>query len=151
MRLLRAQRATDADERAALSALLEGGADAAGNAALAAFLAPRHVSDVLASAPLAAATLALADLLPRLRQLQPRLYSISSSPLEAAGRVQVTVAVVRYAATGADRVGVCSTFLAERLALGAAAPVYVAKNPDFRLPGARLARRTRALRAAAAR
>jgi sulfite reductase (NADPH) flavoprotein alpha-component len=33
------------------------------------------------------------------------------------------------------RVGVASTFLAERLAVGSSAPVYVAKNPDFRLPG----------------
>ena len=47
------------------------------------------------------------------------------------------MAVVRYAALSLDRVGVCSTFLAERLAVGAAAPLYIARNPDFRLPGAR--------------
>lgn len=33
--------------------------------------------------------------------------------------------------------GVCSTFLGERLNLGETAPVYVTKNPEFRLPGAR--------------
>lgn len=54
------------------------------------------------------------QVLPALRQLQPRLYSISSSPLEAAARVQATIAVVRYESLGADRAGVCSTFVAER-------------------------------------
>jgi sulfite reductase (NADPH) flavoprotein alpha-component len=50
--------------------------------------------------------------------------------------VAVTVAVVRYSALELARVGVASTFLAERLALGDTAPLYIAKNPDFRLPGA---------------
>lgn len=46
--------------------------------------------------------------------------------------MQATVAVVRYASLGADRLGVCSTFLAERLAQGQHLPVYIHKNPDFR-------------------
>lgn len=50
-----------------------------------------------------------------LRQLQPRLYSISSAQREGATRVAVTVAVVRYDALGRNRVGVASTLLAERL------------------------------------
>jgi len=50
-----------------------------------------------------------------LRPLQARLYSISSSQLEAAGRVAVTVAVVRYASLGRPRIGVTSTFAAERV------------------------------------
>lgn len=50
-----------------------------------------------------------------LRQLQPRLYSISSAQAEAPDRVQVTVAVVRYDSLGQQRVGVTSTLLAERL------------------------------------
>ena len=78
--------------------------------------------------------LTLAAALGGLRALQPRLYSISSSPLEAAGRVQVSVAVVRYESLGVGRAGVCSTFLGERTEVGAVVPVYVAKNPDFRLP-----------------
>jgi hypothetical protein len=55
--------------------------------------------------------------------------------LERPGHVSITVAVVRYTALSVPRVGVASTFLAERLAVGSTAPVYVAKNPDFRLPG----------------
>lgn len=58
------------------------------------------------------------QLLGVLRPLLPRLYSISSSPLEADARVQVTVAAVRYQTLGLDRIGVCSTYLSERLQVG---------------------------------
>ncbi len=56
-----------------------------------------------------------AQVLAALRPLQARLYSISSSQLEAAARVAVTVAVVRYASLGRPRIGVTSTFAAERV------------------------------------
>jgi sulfite reductase (NADPH) flavoprotein alpha-component len=55
-----------------------------------------------------------------LRPLLPRLYSISSSQLEHARRVQVTVAVVRYASLNRQRIGVTSTQLAERIQAQAA-------------------------------
>jgi len=55
------------------------------------------------------------QVLAALRPLQARLYSISSSQLEAAARVAVTVAVVRYASLGRPRIGVTSTFAAERV------------------------------------
>ena len=130
--LLVLQRKAGASGAPQLTAALAEGSDPAKAPSLAAWLAERHVADVLAVAP--SVRLTAADLLPCLRQLQPRLYSISSSPLEATGRVCITVAVVRYASLGAPRVGVCSTYTAERLAVGATAPVYVTKNPDFRLP-----------------
>jgi sulfite reductase (NADPH) flavoprotein alpha-component len=114
------------DKLAALSALV---ADAA---AAEAYLAPRHVADVLRDWRPAA--LGPAELLACLRQLAPRLYSISSSPLEDPRRVQATVAAVRYASLGAARAGVCSTQLGERLPLGSKLPVYIHANPDFRLP-----------------
>ncbi len=57
----------------------------------------------------------LLQVLSCLRQLQPRLYSISSSPLEDPTRVQVTVAEVMYSSLGKDRVGVCSTMLSQRI------------------------------------
>lgn len=70
-----------------------------------------------------------------LRKLQPRLYSISSSPKTAPGRVCLTVGVVKYATpAGDERKGVASTFLAERLALGAKAGVFIHKAAHFRLP-----------------
>ena len=64
--------------------------------------------------------------------LRPRVQ------LENATRVQATVAVVRYSALGADRLGVCSTYLSERLAPGRQLPVYIHKNPDFRCVCVRL-------------
>eukprot|EP00887_Chlorella_sp_A99_P003434 scaffold7.g3434.t1 len=54
--------------------------------------------------------------------------------LEHPARVQATVAVVRYESLGRGRLGVASTYLCERLAVGQAVPVYISKNPDFRLP-----------------
>ena len=56
-----------------------------------------------------------AQVLAALRPLLPRLYSISSSQLEHPRRVQVTVAVVRYRSLARERIGVTSTYLAERL------------------------------------
>lgn len=68
-----------------------------------------------------------------LRKLQPRLYSISSSPRAHPGEVHLTVGVVTYRAHGRERAGVCSSFLA-RLAANDTTGVYVHQNPAFRLP-----------------
>lgn len=69
-----------------------------------------------------------------LRKLQPRLYSISSSPRAHAGEVHLTVGVVRYEQDGVAHKGVASSFLAERLAPGETACVFVHKAPHFRVP-----------------
>lgn len=69
-----------------------------------------------------------------LRKLQPRLYSISSSPLAHPGEVHLTVGIVRYTTHGRERGGVCSTYLADRLAHGEKPRVFVHTNPAFRLP-----------------
>ncbi len=66
--------------------------------------------------------------------LQPRLYSISSSPKTAPGRVALTVDAVRYAVGKRRRLGVASTFLAERIEPGQALKVYVQKAHAFALP-----------------
>jgi sulfite reductase (NADPH) flavoprotein alpha-component len=52
--------------------------------------------------------------------LQPRFYSISSSPKVHSGEVQLTVSAVRYESLGRARKGVCSAFLADRAGEGAA-------------------------------
>ncbi|HYE31382.1 MAG TPA: sulfite reductase subunit alpha [Methylomirabilota bacterium] len=75
-----------------------------------------------------------AELVTQLKKLQPRLYSISSSPAAHAGQVHLTVSIVRYEAHGRWRGGVCSTYMADRLSPGAAAPIFVHKSPHFRLP-----------------
>lgn len=69
-----------------------------------------------------------------LKRLQPRLYSISSSPLVDPHRVSLTVSVVRYEGLrGRARAGVCGGFLA-----GAEpdtpVPVFVQRSPHFRPP-----------------
>jgi sulfite reductase (NADPH) flavoprotein alpha-component len=69
-----------------------------------------------------------------LEPLQPRLYSISSSLRSSPGRVSLTVDVVKYAAGRRMRLGVASTYLAERVMPGDATKVYVQKAHGFGLP-----------------
>ncbi|GGX07303.1 bifunctional reductase [Streptomyces lomondensis] len=69
-----------------------------------------------------------------LRKLQPRLYSISSSPLVDPQLVSLTVSVVRYENLhGRARGGVCSPFLADA-APDTEVPVFVQRSPHFRPP-----------------
>jgi len=68
-----------------------------------------------------------------LKKLQPRLYSISSSPKAHPGEVHLTVAIVRYHSHYRDRGGVCSTFLSDR-SEGLQPKVFVHSNKAFRLP-----------------
>ncbi|MEM6911942.1 MAG: assimilatory sulfite reductase (NADPH) flavoprotein subunit [Verrucomicrobiota bacterium] len=69
-----------------------------------------------------------------LRKLQPRLYSIASSLKAHEDEVHLTVASVRYTTHGRDRVGVASTYLADRVQSGDRVPVYFHQNKNFRLP-----------------
>ncbi|MGH6735003.1 MAG: sulfite reductase subunit alpha [Methyloceanibacter sp.] len=69
-----------------------------------------------------------------LEPLQPRLYSISSSPKADPGRVSLTVDAVRYTIAGRLREGVASTFFDGRIAPGAKLKVYVQKAHGFALP-----------------
>lgn len=69
-----------------------------------------------------------------LEPLQPRLYSISSSPKADPGRVCLTVDAVRYSLRHRMREGVASTFLDRRIAPGENLKVYVQKAHGFALP-----------------
>jgi sulfite reductase (NADPH) flavoprotein alpha-component len=70
-----------------------------------------------------------------LSPLQPRLYSISSSPLAHPGEVHLTVGVVRYHGPGGlPCKGVCSTYLAERVRPGQKVRVFVHPSSRFGLP-----------------
>jgi len=69
-----------------------------------------------------------------LEPLQPRLYSISSSPLATPGQLHLTVDAVRYQSGNRKRLGVASTFLADRLAPNSPVKVYVQKAHGFALP-----------------
>ncbi|MGO4325982.1 molybdopterin-dependent oxidoreductase [Cupriavidus sp. 2TAF22] len=90
----------------------------------------QQLADVLHEYP---AQLSAAELLGTLKRLQPRLYSIASSPRAHAGEVHLTVAAVRYHNGRRQRKGVSSTFLADR-ADGVSVPVFVQKSAHFRPP-----------------
>jgi sulfite reductase (NADPH) flavoprotein alpha-component len=69
-----------------------------------------------------------------LEPLQPRLYSISSSPAATPGILSLTVDAVRYGIGGRERLGVASTFLSGRIRPGDRLKVYVQKAHGFALP-----------------
>ena len=69
-----------------------------------------------------------------LEVLQPRLYSISSSNIATPGRLTLTVDTVRYMIGKRKRLGVASTFFAERITGGETLPVYVQRAHAFGLP-----------------
>jgi len=94
-------------------------------------LADHHLIDLLKTYRPACEPQALAD---GLRPLQPRLYSIASSPKAHPGQVHLTVGAVRYQLHDQPRQGVCSTYFADRLNPGALVGVYVQKAAHFALP-----------------
>jgi len=69
-----------------------------------------------------------------LEGLQPRLYSISSSHNATPGKLSLTVDSVRYMVGKRKRLGLASTFLAERANPGEQIPVYVQRADGFALP-----------------
>ena len=69
-----------------------------------------------------------------LEPLQPRLYSISSSHNATPGKLSLTVDCVRYVIGKRKRLGLASTFLAERINPGDEVRVYVQKAHGFALP-----------------
>uniref|UniRef100_A0A8D0AIJ5 Nitric oxide synthase n=1 Tax=Sander lucioperca TaxID=283035 RepID=A0A8D0AIJ5_SANLU len=75
-------------------------------------------------------------LLTQLPLLQPRYYSISSSPDLHPGEIHLTVAVVSYRARdgeGPIHHGVCSSWL-NRIEMGEMVPCFVRGAPSFHLP-----------------
>ncbi|HEY6168902.1 MAG TPA: flavodoxin domain-containing protein, partial [Verrucomicrobiae bacterium] len=102
------------------------------NGELTKFLFGREIIDVLLAQP--QARFSAAEFIGTLKKLQPRLYSISSSPKAHPGQVHLTVGAVRYESLGRQRAGVCSTFLADRVAADTPVPVFVHTNKAFRPP-----------------
>lgn len=91
----------------------------------------RQAVDVVAEFGIRAGAQEWADVLGR---LQPRMYSISSSPLTDPHLVSLTVSVVRYENLGGrPRQGVCSPFLADAEP-GTPVPLRVQRAPHFRPP-----------------
>jgi sulfite reductase (NADPH) flavoprotein alpha-component len=113
-----------AEDRDGLAKILDGAADAP--------LADPDLLDLLLKFP--AVRPPLDELLASLEELQPRLYSIASSPRAHEGEVHLTIGVVRYKRNDRARQGVASTFLAERHPPGAKLRCFVQPAHGFRLP-----------------
>lgn len=87
--------------------------------------------DVLDVLRIAGDDLSIEEFVGLLKPLQHRAYSISSSALAHPDQIHLTVAAVRYQASGRERGGVCSTFLADR---GSTAKIFLQPNRSFRVP-----------------
>ncbi|KAL6080194.1 Sulfite reductase [NADPH] flavoprotein alpha-component [Balamuthia mandrillaris] len=119
------------------------------------YLELREVIDVLEDFPStfselsfdvasSSASLSIIQLLGNMRRMQPRYYSISSSPLCGYNededeenkilKLNITAAVVRYRTLNKERSGVTTTFLADRTSVGDRLPVFISRNEHFRLP-----------------
>ena len=92
----------------------------------------REVIDIVTEFPVSG--LAPADLVGCLRKLAPRFFSVASSLKAYEEEVHLTVGAVRYCSHSRERLGVCSTFLADRVDIGDRLPTYVHANKNFRLP-----------------
>lgn len=118
-----AARATDAAERARLSGLLAADAKDVLNG----YLEQREFVDLLTEFP--SVQISPQEFVDNLRKLMPRLYSIASSPRVYPSEVHLTVATVRYESNHRQRVGVCSTFLSDRVQVGSTpVPVFVSHS-----------------------
>ncbi|THF49236.1 diflavin oxidoreductase [Allorhizobium terrae] len=100
--------------------------------ALGDFLHGFDVVDVLSYAP--SASLSVDDLLPLLKPLTHRCYSIASSPLVVPQKVHLTIGSLRYMRGNRKYHGTCSSFLTNRLVDGTVADMFVLPNNHFRLP-----------------
>jgi sulfite reductase (NADPH) flavoprotein alpha-component len=121
-----ASRALDRDESERLQALAEGYPGAGPEDA--------DLLDLLLAFP--SARPPVQELISALGTLQPRLYSIASSPKARPGEVHLAVAAVRYQRRGRVRHGIASIHLAERAKPGATLPVFVKPAHAFGLPQA---------------
>ena len=79
-------------------------------------------------------TLTSNELISVLRKNTPRMYSIASAQDVVDEEVHLLVSVVRYNALGRNKVGHCSSTLADRLEIGDKVKVFVDKNTRFKLP-----------------
>ena len=118
-----ASKASDPGQKAKLDGLLA----PESKDLLAGWLHEREFIDLLEEFP--SARLAPQELVDHMRKLMPRLYSIASSPRLHPQEIHLTVAVSRYRTNGRDRVGVCTTFLADRVTVGETpTPVFVSHS-----------------------
>ena len=126
--ILLLEKATCEPEKTKLQKLLD--PEASGE--MKSYLAERHFIDLLDEFP--SAGLSPQELTTLSRRLVPRLYSIASSPTKHPEEVHLIIAIVRYNTNDRERVGVCSTCMADRVPLNeSCVPVFMASS-HFGLP-----------------
>jgi sulfite reductase (NADPH) flavoprotein alpha-component len=107
-----------------IGAMIEGGHARA-------WIAGRQLIDLVTAHPVSLSVEQVFDIT---RPLAPRAYSIASSRKEIEDEVHVLVAAVRYHAHGRPRMGVTSSYIADRLEKGSNLRVKLKANKHFRLP-----------------
>jgi sulfite reductase (NADPH) flavoprotein alpha-component len=95
------------------------------------WIAGRQLIDLLTAYKV---SLAAEQLIEITRKLPPRAYSIASSRKEVGDEAHLLIASVRYESHGRARAGVASTYVADRLRIGATVKTRLKPNPHFRLP-----------------
>jgi sulfite reductase (NADPH) flavoprotein alpha-component len=122
--LFLAERAFNGEEVLKLQALArgEGPAD----------LAEADLLDLLLAFP--SVMPSLPGLLTSLDRLQPRLYSIASSPKAHPNEVHLTVSAVRWSCNERQRTGIGSCYLADFAKPGDVVPVFVQRSHGFAPP-----------------
>ena len=96
------------------------------------FLWGKDTTDLLKLYP--QAQFSIAEFIALSKPLAARAYSISSSIKHHAQEVHLTVANVRYTQNDRDYHGVCSTFLADKAAVGDKIKCFFSPNKSFSVP-----------------
>ncbi len=76
----------------------------------------------------------LNDFLQTLRKLTPRLYSAASYMPGGQEKVDLTIRIINSKQNKREHLGVCSSYIWNRMETGETAPVFIEKNARFRLP-----------------
>ncbi|SMB21208.1 Conditioned medium factor receptor 1 (modular protein) [Sterolibacterium denitrificans] len=92
----------------------------------------RELVDLLEDFPQTARQLGAEDWVKLLSPIQPRFYSIASSPLVEAEQITLCVSRVRFETHGKPREGLASNYLAAHLDIGAECDVFLQANQAFR-------------------
>ena len=104
----------------------------AGHSAMSDYMSGNHILDV---AKAHKRSLDAQQFASTLKRIQPRLYSIASSPKRFPSEVHFTIETLRYNWNKRPTEGVASTWFADRLGSEEGTiPLYLHSNPKFRLP-----------------
>jgi sulfite reductase (NADPH) flavoprotein alpha-component len=96
------------------------------------YIFTRDYTDVLIEYP---TSFSVEEFIPLINKIQPRLYSIASSPKAHPGEVHLTVAVVNYHTHGRSKYGIASGYLGHGQALNVdEVPVYIQPTKHFHMP-----------------